>query len=78
MLIYNNIKFDDYTVKEGGTYWTQICKPCVDNHKINDNLISDCSSMPICGVLGCDNRGDEETDMFYIDFPKGEAREVEN
>ena len=44
MLIYNNIKFDDYTknknhIENGlNEFWTQICQKCVDRHSINENL----------------------------------------
>ena len=62
MSTYNNIKFNDYTRNDDGTYWMQICKACVDKHKINDSVLSECPSTSICGVLGCENEADYHLD----------------
>ena len=74
MLIFNNVKFDDYTKNDDSSYWSQICPQCAKKHSINPKYLDD-SGSGICGVYGCECNSD---DIVYIDFPKGIKEEKEN
>jgi hypothetical protein len=70
MLIYKRVEFDDFTqdaADNGGRYWTQMCKKCVDKHGIDEKLL-DNAGQGICGVAGCENESD-----YYVDFPEHEV-----
>jgi len=69
LLDYEDIEFKDYAVTSDGKYWTQICCICVEEHNIDEKLLSELSiddEMPFhCGVEGCYNLS---TDILY--FPQ--------
>jgi hypothetical protein len=69
-LVYNKIKFDDYTTYSplgaDSQYWSQVCESCVEEHNIANERLDDCGS-GICGIEGCFNESN-----FYVDFPQEE------
>lgn len=56
------LNFDDIVKDDDGT-WSQICPKCIAKLKIPDNMISECPSECICGVIGCNKQAD-----YYLDF----------
>jgi hypothetical protein len=77
---YKGIRFDDATMKveDDLNDWSQICPDCVKKYNIPESMLDDGGS-GICGVEGCENDIDKESDktsMYYIDFPEGELIEI--
>jgi hypothetical protein len=65
LLDYENIEFDEYYVNSDGTYWTQICCICVEEHNIDEKLLKeDYEFHHMCGVDGCYNLSN-----YLLDFP---------
>lgn len=64
-LEYRGVKFDDYTINEDKTVWSQICNECCvkESHNIRYVDLDFHSGHGICGVKGCSNESDH-----YIDF----------
>ena len=61
-----NITFDDVTINDNKTKWSQICECCRNKYNIVDDKeisLAYNEGSGICGIEGCNNESDH-----YIDF----------
>lgn len=61
--IFNGVDFDDCTLNEDGSQWSQICDKCLIKYDFKKNKIDEQSGSGTCGIKGCVNEADH-----YIDF----------
>jgi hypothetical protein len=62
-----SIEFDDFTLNDDGTCWTQMCLACQNKLRpVLGNLYDDHGG-GACGIKGCHNPDSEET--VYVNIP---------
>lgn len=89
ILNYKGIKFDNFEVDKSAEqphYWGDICEHCRAKYFPDKSaelafgvLDSGGSPTACCGVKGCNHHGGDEqnTEMFYIDFPNDVTFELD-
>lgn len=74
ILKHKEILFDDFTINDDGSAWSQICKKCQDKLAFLKRQLDDHGG-GCCGILGCDEPDGEYT--IYVDFPEEEFEILE-